>query len=556
MRRWRGLLVLAAVLVVAGLLLAACGSSGSSSSSGSPSAAGTPKAGGTYNYPLASDPVAIDPVTAYEDQGMQVEYQVFQGLVVGDVDAQGNLVAKPQLAESWDTTDNQTYTFHLKQGVMFAPPVSREVTAQDFVDSWNYVTNPKNQSPVSYILAPIKGVESSGYQSDVQKGVTGVKALDKYTLRVTLQYPFADFINSLMHPVSWVMPVDYLNKVGYKAFSQKPVGTGPYMVQSWTHKRSVELVKNPELLGQDAMRATWTISTCRSSSATSSPMWLAFQKGDLDYSYVPSGQIRAAQNMPQVKSGEWAAKGWPQITTVYIGFNMKDKLVGGSQGLTIRKAMYYASDAQSVINIMHEGQAVPATGIIPPGHARVGRRPEPLQAEPARPGEADPGQHDGADAQLLVQHGRGQPEDAEIAAGRLEAGRDQRQPRNFEWATFLDKVSKGQGQVYRQGWIADYPSLDNFLYPLFQSQQPPYSNMCFYNNPKFDDMLAQARGTADAQQRYDLYHQAEKLLLTDAPVIPLVLLRDFRVDQQPHRRLLQRPAGLHQHVEGLGQVAT
>jgi oligopeptide transport system substrate-binding protein len=155
--KWRGLVILAGVLIIAGLLLGACGSSSDGGGGASPSAAGTPKPGGTYNYQLGAEPVAMDPTQAYEDQGMQVEYQCFQGLVIGNVDDQGNLVAEPMLAESWDTTDNKTFTFHLKQGVMFAPPVDREVTAQDFVDSWTYVTDPKNASPVSYILAPVEG---------------------------------------------------------------------------------------------------------------------------------------------------------------------------------------------------------------------------------------------------------------------------------------------------------------------------------------------------------------------------------------------------------------
>ena len=66
---------------------------------------------------------------------------------------------------------------------------------------------------------------------------------------------------------------------------------------------------------------------------------------------------------------------------------------------------------------------------------------------------------------------------------------------NFEWATFLDKTSKGQGQIYRSGWLADYPSLDNFLYPLFESQ-PAAGNLnnAFYKNPEFDALLQQGAG--------------------------------------------------------------
>ena len=525
-RRWRGLLLVTAVLIVAATLLAACGSSSTSSSS-SPTAASTPKPGGTYNYVLGADPVAIDPVQAYEDQGLQVAYQCFQGLVQGEVDAQGNLVAKPGLATSWDTTDNQMFTFHLKQGVTFAPPVSREVTAQDFVDSWTYVTDPKNASAPAYILNTLEGVDGGGYQTDPKKGLTGVKAIDKYTLEVKLQYPFADFINSLLHPVSWVMPVDYINKVGYKNFALKPVGTGPYMVEVWNHKRNVELVKNPSY---------WDKATAGHVDRIHMPIivsdqtqWLEFQKGALDYTYVPPGQIQAAKNMPKSKSGEWTAKGWVGLNVDYVVFNMKDKVVGGQQGLDLRKAMYMASDAQSIINIVHEGEAAPATSFTPQGLPGWVPDLSPYKTNDPEGAKTILANLTVPNLKYWYNTNESNQKSAEVLqAGWKDVGVNVALE-NFEWATFLDKTSKGEGQVYRSGWIADYPSLDNFLYPLFQSEQPPQINNAFYNNPAFDAKLKEARSTADAQQRYDLYHQAETMMLTDAPTIALDYPRDFRV---------------------------
>ena len=104
----------------------------------------------------------------------------------------------PGLAESWETTDNQTWTFHLKKGITFAPPVSRAVTAQDFVDSWNYVTDEKNASNFSYIMSVVEGCGDSGYADDPKKGLTGVSAPDDYTFVVKLKQPFAEFLSVLL----------------------------------------------------------------------------------------------------------------------------------------------------------------------------------------------------------------------------------------------------------------------------------------------------------------------------------------------------------------------
>jgi len=202
--RWWGL-VLVVALVVAGFAIAACGKSEETSGGGT---AGTPVPGGEYNFPLAANPVSIEPVNAQESEGMQVAHQVFEGLVKYELNDKGEMEAVPCIAESWETKDSQTWIFHLRKGVMFQPPVSREVTAQDFVDGWNYVTDPKNGSYVSYILAPVEGCDDGGYQVDPKKGLTGVRALDKHTLEVKLRYPFAEFPQTLGHTVAAAWPVD------------------------------------------------------------------------------------------------------------------------------------------------------------------------------------------------------------------------------------------------------------------------------------------------------------------------------------------------------------
>lgn len=522
-RRWV-VVALATALVAAGFVLAACGDS---EPAASPSSAGTPKAGGTYNFVLGSDPVAIDPVLAYESEGMQVVHQVFEGLVKSDVDEQGNVSVVPHIAESWETADNQTWTFHLRKGVTFAPPVNREVTAQDFVDTWNFVTDEKNASNFAYVLSVVEGAADSGYSADPTKGLTGVSAPDDYTFVVKLKYPYGEFPSLLLVPVAGVQPIDYLEKVGYKAFHEKPVGTGPYMVTKWQHKAYIDLAKNPSYWNKDAAGYVDTIHMPIITSSQTS--WLQFQKGDVDYTHVPSGQIRSALGNPKVVSGEWTAKGWPYITNDYYVFNMDDEVVGGAQGLELRKALWMATDAQSVVNITYEGQATVASSFTPPG--LPGWVPDLNAYKPNDP--------EGAKAILAnlevptLSYWYNTDESNQKTAEVLQAGwKDVGvtvKLAQFEWATFLDKTAKGEGQIYRSGWIADYPSLDNFLYPLFESHQGPSTNAGFYKSPEFDKLIQQARGTADAAQRYELYHQAEKLMLADVAVVPLNYPLAFRV---------------------------
>jgi len=539
--KWRGLVILAGVLIIAGLLLAACGSSDEGGGGASPSAAGTPKPGGTYNFVLGSDPVAIDPTLAYESEGMQVVHQVFETLVSGVVDDQGNLTPAPGLAESWETTDNQTWTFKLKQGITFAPPVSRPVTAQDFVESWNYVTDPKNASNFSYVMSVVEGCGDDGYATDPKKGLTGISAPDDFTFVVKLKYPFAEFLSVLLVAVTGVQPVDYINEVGYKAFHEKPVGTGPYMVTKWQHKAYVDLAKNPEYW--DTANAGYVDTIHMPIIVSSQTSWLQFQKGDVDYTTLPPGQVRAAQNMPQTKSGEWTAKGWPYIANDYVVFNMNDEVVGGAQGLELRKAMYMASDAQSVVNIVNEGQATVATSFCPKGlpgwvpDLNTYKNNDPEGAKAILANLTVP------TLSYWYNTDEANQKTAEVLqAGWKDVGLTVKLSQ-FEWATFLDKVSKGEAQVCRSGWLCDYPSLDNFLYPLFESNQPGNLNSSFYKNPEFDALIQKARGTADAAQRYDVYHQAEKLMLADAPAVPISYPLAFRASNNRLGGFIYNPLG-------------
>ena len=538
----RGLVILAGVLIVAGLLLGACGSS-SSGGGASPSAASSPKPGGTYNYPLTANPVSIVPVNAQESEGMQVSHQIFEGLVKYQMNDKGEMEAVPNIAESWDTTDSQTWTFHLKKGVMYQAPVGTEVTAQDFVDGWNFVTDPKNQSYVSYILAPVEGSDDGGYQVDPKKGLTGVTAIDPYTLQVKLRYPFSEFYMTLGHTVASAWPMAYAKQIGMKAFAQKPVGTGPYMVESWKNNQAVELVKNPSYWNKDA--AGYVDNIHMPIIAESSTVWLEFQKGSLDYSVVPPGQVAASEANPKVKSGEWSAKKWPALAVYFVGMNMTDKTLGTN--LELRKAIAMSTDATNVINIVNEGVSLPATGYIPEGIPGYLADQSPYAYDPEGAKTIVAGLGTVPALNYWYNTDEGHQKIGEVLQAGWSAAGVETKLSNFEWGTFLDKLSKGNAgsgsQMFRMGWIGDYPSMDNFLYPLFQTDQARTGSYTFYSNTQVDELLQQARSTVDAQQRYNLYAQAEKLILTDMPAVPLYYYRDFRVTNNRIGGFVHNPMG-------------
>ena len=247
------LLAMAALLVVGAAALAACGS-GSSGGGGATSDAGTPKPGGTFTFPLPGEPLSIEPLNAQDASGLQVAHQVFQGLTKWVLNDDGVLGTEPDIAEKWESTDAQTWIFHLKTGVTFQSPVAVRSPPRTSSIRGRRVTDPQNQSYVAYILAPIEGCDDRGYQTDPAQGLTGVQAIDDQTLQVTLRYPFADFPATLGHPVAAVTPVDYIDQVGAKAFAKKPVGTGPYVVDVVEAGEGDHARQEPGVLGRRASR--------------------------------------------------------------------------------------------------------------------------------------------------------------------------------------------------------------------------------------------------------------------------------------------------------------
>ena len=516
------LLLFAAFVTLGG---SACG--GASTVAVEPSAASEPMPGGTYNFPLSANPVSIEPLNTMEWMGWVVNHQLFEGLVKYELQPDGSMKTVPCIAESWSANEDATvWTFKLKQGVRFSAPVSREVTADDFVQCLNYVTDPANESFVSYVLAPVKGAEPTGYAPD---GLTGVRAIDPYTLEFTLNYPFAEFPVTLGHPVGGVFPVDYMKEIGRKAFMNKPVGTGPYMVEKWAQNRYIDLVKNPDYWDA-ASGGPYIDKVHMPVVPDTNTQWMMFQTGDLDASSVPPGQVKSSMEDPKVKSGEWSAVAYPALAVQYVGVNMDSPLLGGEENLLLRQALAAGADTDAIINVVSQGVPIEANGVVPLGipGSDLSTLPYPPDAEKAAALADQAGST--ATLKLWVNTDPMMRKVGEaLVAGWGKAGIDVKMTA-VEWNTFLEKVREGkEDDLFLLGWMADYPAMDNFLYPLFHSSQIGANNYFFYGDPEVDRLIDTARQTVDEKQRLDLYAQAEKIVLDDVALIPLFFNRNYLV---------------------------
>lgn len=497
-------LIIALILVLGLTLLSGCAKKEEKVEK--PKAEG-PVKGGTYVHPLYADPTSLDPPHVQESEGYRVAVMIFDGLV--DYDPK-TLEVKPELAESWEVSDDlKVWTFKIRKGVKFHN--GREVKAEDFKKCWERACAKDTASEVAYILAPIKGYDEM--QEGKAKELSGVKVIDDYTLEVTLKYPFGEFLKTLGHPVASVYPVEEAEKaIKEKKVWETPIGTGPFRFVSWKHKQEVVLERNPDYWGKEPYldKIRFRIFTDENTA------FLEYKAGKLHDAMIPTGQYKATKADP--KLGPQVVTG-PELAVYYYGFNMEKGIFARDKNL--RLAIIYATNKQAIIDTVMEGLPVPATGIVPRGVP--GFKPDQVEwtydidkakefwAKSSKPSEIT----------LTYNTSEGHQKIAEAAqAGYKEAGINVKLV-NIEWGTYLDRLSKGEIPFYRLGWIADYPSMDNFLYPLFHSSEKGNNNFCFYENKEVDKMLEDARKETDAEKRYERYAEVEKKILEDAPLVPI-----------------------------------
>ena len=194
--------------------------------------------GGTYRMPLASEPSTLDPARFGEIYAMTVANNLFDGLVEFD----SNLNPVPAIAKVWKISrDHQVYTFRLRRGVRFHN--GREVTAQDFVFSFTRLLDPKVDSPAASLFLNIRGAED--FRNGKARQVAGLKAKNTHTLVIELNRPFAPFLSILAMANAKVVPQEAMGQ----DFDHRPVGTGPFKLQSWQANKAIILTANSQYFG-------------------------------------------------------------------------------------------------------------------------------------------------------------------------------------------------------------------------------------------------------------------------------------------------------------------
>jgi oligopeptide transport system substrate-binding protein len=512
------LVLVIAVVVMAGLVAiggVSCGGGGSSGSQGG-TPSGSASSGPTLRL-VGSDPITLDPALASDADSAAYIVEIFGGLVTLDKQLQ----IQPDIAQSWDISpDGTVYTFHLRQDVSFHG-TSRVVTADDFKYSMERAANPATESTVAEAyLGDIVGVEDvvHGRATDLR----GIKVLDDFTLQITIDQPKPYFLAKLTYPTAFVVDRTQV-EADPRNWSQKPRGTGPYLLQEWTLGEKIVLQANEKYhLGAPSVP---TVEFLLSGGS----QLTMYQNDEVDVSSVGINDISRVTDPTDPLHADYQTA--DELSLSYLGFNVQKAPFDDPK---VRQAFAVAVDRNKIAEVVLMGLLPVAHSLMPPG--LPGYNPnatvpafDPNQAKQLL-SESKYGGASGLPDITITEVGTGATAgldtQAMIQMWKDNLGVDVK-IQQTDQATFFQDLDKGQYQMFTSGWIMDYPDPQDILNILFYSQSR--QNNSHYSNPQVDALLVQARTEADTTKRMALYQQAEQIILGDLPWIPLYYGRDHVV---------------------------
>ena len=509
------------VAVVAGvstltLLAAACGG-GNSSSDTSSSAAG--KTGGTVTVRGCNPQNPLIPSNTTETCGGNVLDAITAKLVHYNPE---NAAPENDIADKIETTDNQNFTITLKKGYKFQD--GTEVKSKNFIDAWNYAAYGPNAQSSGYFMEPIEGFGDMQCTDDACKAkpkadkLTGLVAKDDYTFTIKTTEKVSNMPVRLGYSAFAPLPDSFFSDP--KAFGEHPIGAGPFKFDSWTKNTEIKLSKFADYSGKFGGKLDGVT-------------FKIYQDEDAAYNDVIANQLDVTDQIPSSAMIDDKYK-------TDLPDRNANKAVGVIQTITfapakvdpnyadpkIRQAISMAIDRATIVKQIFNNTRTPATGWVSPvvdGY-KANQCGEycTFDAAKAKAKLDEAGGFKGTKMTLAYNADSSHKAWTEATCNSIKGalGVDCVATPVVDFATFRtqihDRKMKG---MFRTGWQMDYPSIENFLAPIFKTGAS--SNDGDYSNPEFDKLLNEAAAQTDAAQANAKYQQAEALLANDMPAIPM-----------------------------------
>lgn len=455
----------------------------------------------------------LDPPMITAQASSRVSYALFEGLT--SYDEKG--VSQPGVAKSWEISpDGLHYTFHLRKEAVWSN--GDPVTAEDFLYSWRRTLTPGSGSEYVYQLYYIRGAKDFNEGKSKDFSTVEVRAPDPYTLEVDLENPTPFFLD--LCAFSTLLPVHRATVEKHPDWASKPahfMGNGPFLLKEWRPFDRLRLVKNPRYWNAEKVRMN-SVDVLPAARAMTAFNLYATGIADLmmDKGLAPTPLLNELKKRPDFHAAPFLGNYFFRFNTTRKPFN----------DVRVRQAFCLVVDkAYLTVHSTRAGE-VPATSFVPPG-AGTGYTPPPSyerDVEKARKLLAEAGYPDGKGFPVVYYLYRADSDlDQDIAVElqnmfRRDLGVSIQLSRQ-EWTVYLNSQSKMDYDLCRSSWVGDYNDPNTFL-DMFVTDGG--NNRTGWSNKRYDELIAATGREVDPKKRYDLFREAEQILVTEEmPICPL-----------------------------------
>jgi peptide/nickel transport system substrate-binding protein/oligopeptide transport system substrate-binding protein len=501
----------AACAAAAALAATACGSGNG----------GGGDTGAVLSSSWGDPPNPLEPANTNEVQGGKVLDMIFRNLKRYDPETGA---AKDMLAERIETTDSRNFTITVKDGWTFSN--GEKVTARSFVDAWNYGASLRNNQRNAYFFEYIEGYDRThpadgGAQS--ADTLSGLRVVDERTFTVRLKQKFSTFPDTLGYPAYAPLPRAFFTD--HAGWLKKPIGNGPYRIESYAKGSQMELRKWEDYPGPDKARnggVTLKVYTDNNTAYTD------LMAGNLDLvDDVPASQLK---NVRSDLGDRYLNTPAGIIQT--LAFPYYDKNWNKSGSDKVRTGLSRAIDREQITRTIFQNTRTPATDWTSPVLGAEGGNKAGLCGEAC--------DYDPVAAKRLIQEGGGLPGGQVKITYNADTGShgqwvdavchsinnalgDDRACVGNPVGTFADYRNRITGRKmtgpFRAGWQMDYPLIQNFLQPLYYTDAS--SNDGKWSNEQFDRLVDEANAETDPATAVRKFQQAEEVLRDTMAAIPL-----------------------------------
>lgn len=479
-----------------------------------------------FHYNESSGLASLDPAFAKNKQVMWSVHQIYNTLV--EIDS--NMQSAPSIAKRWTISgDNLTFTFYLRDDVFFTDDdcftrgKGRRLTAHDVEYSFKRIVDKNTASPGAWIF------------NNRVDSLNGFKTIDDTTFQLKLVRPFQSILGILSMQYCSIVPKEAVEKYT-NDFRRHPVGSGPFSFVAWEEGQALVLKKNEHYFEKDrAGKSLPYIDGIKVSFYDSKATeFLEFQQNRLDFidDIDPSFKdevLTKTGNLKKIWEGKIELQKQPYLNIEYLGILVDEQndLVKNSplRLQKIRQAINYGFDRRKMMLYLRNSIGIAAeSGFVPCGLPSFdsvnvkGYQYNVVKAKQLLAGAGYPNGKDLPVIKLLTIPIYGDL--GSYIANELRQIGINIEVEVIQKNLLLEQTSKSQALFFRGSWIADYPDAENYL-SVFYSKNPAPPNYTRYKNPAYDVLYEKALSEKNDSLRYKLYQEMDKLIIADAPVVPL-----------------------------------